>query len=434
MNRHLATDEYERMDRSDASRPPRLGRRLVVELLMMGGVFAIYRQIRFLTRNDTDAAMDNARARRRLRAAVPLLLRAHRAGPGHAQPHARRILEPVLRHGALPLDRRVPPLGVLPSPQRLPPDQEHLRQRHRRRPGDPRRVPTGTATHAARRRLRRHAPALRPAHLQHRHLGVGRQPVRGDAVAALRMGVHRRRCVREHPSHPPELVGDAAPGDHAAGHRRHGEPLLARRRRCRCSRRRRRRPCSASAANVSSRWPLPAIAIAHRSWTPAIPNSWASSLASNDRHGPTVPSDDWFAELEADWIRPRTPLGASGRPTTTRYRLSAGLIDVAGRRSTAGRRSSRSSAGRTDASRWRGSSARLPVSSTMVTMRTPRIGRLYSSVSTWCSEMMRIPAKQTEREHDQGRREVPTTSLRDPPDGEHDGDEPDRADRCDGAA
>ena len=27
---------------------------------MMGAVFAIYRQIRFLTRNDTDAAMDNA--------------------------------------------------------------------------------------------------------------------------------------------------------------------------------------------------------------------------------------------------------------------------------------------------------------------------------------------------------------------------------------
>ena len=60
MNRQLTIDEYERMERSDPSRSPRLGRRLVVELLMMGGVFAIYRQIRFLTRNDTDAAMDNA--------------------------------------------------------------------------------------------------------------------------------------------------------------------------------------------------------------------------------------------------------------------------------------------------------------------------------------------------------------------------------------
>jgi len=41
MNRHLTTDEYERMDRSDPSRSPRLGRRLGVELLMMGAVFAI---------------------------------------------------------------------------------------------------------------------------------------------------------------------------------------------------------------------------------------------------------------------------------------------------------------------------------------------------------------------------------------------------------
>ena len=44
---------------------------------------------------------------------------------------------------------------------------------------------------------------------------------------------------------------------------------------------------------------LPAIAITHRSWTPAIPNSWSSSLASNDSPRAAVSSDDWFAELEA---------------------------------------------------------------------------------------------------------------------------------------
>ncbi len=60
MNRQLTAGEYERMDRSDTSRADRLGRRLVGELFMMAAVFAIYRQIRFLTRNDTDAAMDNA--------------------------------------------------------------------------------------------------------------------------------------------------------------------------------------------------------------------------------------------------------------------------------------------------------------------------------------------------------------------------------------
>ena len=60
MNRLLTTGEYERMEHSGAPRASHFGRRLAGELLLMGGVFAIYRQIRFLTRNDTDAAMENA--------------------------------------------------------------------------------------------------------------------------------------------------------------------------------------------------------------------------------------------------------------------------------------------------------------------------------------------------------------------------------------
>jgi hypothetical protein len=60
MNRYPTTDEYERMERSDTSRADRLGRRLVGELFLMSVVFVVYRQIRFLTRNDTDAAMENA--------------------------------------------------------------------------------------------------------------------------------------------------------------------------------------------------------------------------------------------------------------------------------------------------------------------------------------------------------------------------------------
>jgi hypothetical protein len=60
MNRYPTTDEYEHMERSDTSRTDRLGRRLVGELFLMSAVFVVYRQIRFLTRNDTDAAMENA--------------------------------------------------------------------------------------------------------------------------------------------------------------------------------------------------------------------------------------------------------------------------------------------------------------------------------------------------------------------------------------
>jgi hypothetical protein len=44
---------------------------------------------------------------------------------------------------------------------------------------------------------------------------------------------------------------------------------------------------------------LAAIPVARPVWTPAIPSVWARSLASNDAPRPTVPSDDWFAELEA---------------------------------------------------------------------------------------------------------------------------------------
>ena len=205
MNRFPAVDEYERMERSYpfGLAPPRApaGRRVAHDGCGVGGV---YRQIRFLTRNDTYAAMDNAQRVVDFAATVPLssqrtvqdvVMHSHTPRPGP---------ELVLRDGALSLDRCLPAVGVLPSPRHLPPDQEHLRQRHRRRPGDPRRVPT-CRSHAPRRRVRRHAPAFRPADLQHRHVRVDRRPVRRDAVAALRMGVHRRRCLREHPPHPPEL-------------------------------------------------------------------------------------------------------------------------------------------------------------------------------------------------------------------------------------
>ncbi len=43
---------------------------------------------------------------------------------------------------------------------------------------------------------------------------------------------------------------------------------------------------------------LPNITVARPLWTPAS-TGWASSLTSNDSRRATVPSDDWFAELEA---------------------------------------------------------------------------------------------------------------------------------------
>ncbi len=147
MNRHLATDEHERMDRSDASRSPRLGRRLGIELLMMGGVFAIYRQIRFLTRNDTDAAMDNARR------VVDFEKQFHFFSERTVQDlvmHSHTFVAFLNRYYVtvhFPLTVAFLLWGSSAS-QRLRADPEHLHQRHRRRPGDPCRVPAGAATHA----------------------------------------------------------------------------------------------------------------------------------------------------------------------------------------------------------------------------------------------------------------------------------------------
>ncbi|MGH9133652.1 MAG: phosphatase PAP2 family protein [Ilumatobacteraceae bacterium] len=61
MNRYPTIDGHARPVRSGASRAGHLGVRFSGELLLMGAVFVVYRQIRFLTRNDTEGAMANAR-------------------------------------------------------------------------------------------------------------------------------------------------------------------------------------------------------------------------------------------------------------------------------------------------------------------------------------------------------------------------------------
>ena len=124
MNRQLTVDEHEGMERSDSSRAPRLGRRLVGELLMMGAVFAIYRQIRFLTRNDTDAAMDNAERVVDFERRSTFLRARRRTWSG--TPHARRLPERALT--CTSLDRRIPALGSS-AIRRLSQDKEHFRQR-----------------------------------------------------------------------------------------------------------------------------------------------------------------------------------------------------------------------------------------------------------------------------------------------------------------
>ena len=129
-------------------------------------VFAIYRQIRFLTRNDTDAAMDNADR------VVDFERQFHFFSERTVQDlvmHSHTLVAFLNRYYVtvhFPLTVAFLLWVFFRHHDAYAPDQEHVHQRHRRRPGDPRRVPAGAAAHAARRRLRRHAAAVRPAHLQ----------------------------------------------------------------------------------------------------------------------------------------------------------------------------------------------------------------------------------------------------------------------------
>ena len=202
--------------------------------------------------------------RRRCRAAAPRVQRGSRAAARPPQPARHRPVEPLLRDGPLPGHDRLPAVGPSPPPWRLLADSRLVHRGHHRRTRDPRRLSTRAATHAPRQRFRRHVARVWPAHLQHRHHRVGRQPVRGDAVTPLRLGAARCDRVRRHQAHEMVPARVRASGGHPVGDRRHRQPLLARRRRgVRAHRRRRRghplRPGAAEAAELTSAGTSPGV-------------------------------------------------------------------------------------------------------------------------------------------------------------------------------
>lgn len=159
---------------------------------------------------------------RRQRRAPPPASRAQLAGN-------RRPPQPLLRVRPLPCHRRVHRMGPRAPPRGLLADPCLVHHRHGCRLGHPRRLPARPAPHAHRRGLRRHPPHLRTQHLPHRHHTVGRQPVCGDAVAALRLGrARRRRCTGRAPP-PPQQPHLAPPRHHAHRHRGNRQPLPPRR-------------------------------------------------------------------------------------------------------------------------------------------------------------------------------------------------------------
>ncbi len=298
MNRHLATDEYERMDRSDASRSPRLGRRLGIELLMMGGVFAIYRQIRFLTRNDTDAAMDNARrvvdfekqfhffSERTVQDLVmhshtfvaflnryyvtvhfPLTVAfllwvffRHHSAYGRIRNTFISVTVAALAiHVAFPLapPRMLPDAGFVDTLQRF----------------GPRIYSTDTSKSVA------NQFAAMPS------LHFGWAFIVAGAYVSIRR-TRRSLWVMLHPAIT--LLAIVATANHYWLDAAVAGVLVVAVAALLSVRRERQLEVAA----------LPNITVARPLWTPASPG-WASSLTSNDSRRATVPSDDWFAELEA---------------------------------------------------------------------------------------------------------------------------------------
>ena len=307
MNRQLTTVEYERMDSTDTSRSPRLGRRLGLELLMMGGVFAVYRQIRFLTRNDTDAAMDNARrvvdlekqfhffSERTVQDMVmhshtlvaflnryyvtvhfPLTVafllwvffRHHAAYARIRNTFVTVTVAALAIHVAFPLapPRMLPDAGFVDTLQRF----------------GPRIYSTDTSKSVA------NQFAAMPS------LHFGWAFIVAGAYVSIRR-TRRSLWVMLHPAIT--LLAIVATANHYWLDAAVAGVLVV---------------ATVALLNVRREHQLeaaalPAIAVTRPAWTPTIPSVWASSLASNDAPRATVPSDEWFAELEANGFETGCP-------------------------------------------------------------------------------------------------------------------------------
>jgi hypothetical protein len=303
MNRQLTVDEYEHMERSDPSRSRHLGRRLVAELLMMGAVFAIYRQIRFLTRNDTDAAMDNANRvvdfERQFhffseRTVQDLVMHSHTLVAflnryyvtvhfpltvafllwvffrHHDAYHRIRntfvsvTIAALAIHVAFPLapPRMLPDAGFVDTLQRFGP-----------------RIYSEDTSESI---------ANQFAAMPSLHFGWA------FIVAGAYVSIRRTRRSLWAMLHPAiTLLAIVATANHYWLDAAVAGVLVV-----------------AAAALLSTRRDrqleaaLPNIGIPSRSWTPVIPNSWASTLAPDDPQQADLSTDDWFTELEAGCLEP----------------------------------------------------------------------------------------------------------------------------------
>ena len=197
----------------------------------MGLLFTGYRQVRYLTRNHTDAATSNAHRIVDLERHLGMFTERW---VQNLALHSRAVIGFLNRYYVtvhFPLTALFVVWVLVRHRHAFRHVRTWLYVGDRRGARHPRRVSTRSATDARRAQVRRHAESVRPEDLQHRHHTVDRQPVCGNAVAAFRVGGDRRSRLRRDQTHPPQSDRLRSSRDHAGRNRRHRQPLLDGRRR-----------------------------------------------------------------------------------------------------------------------------------------------------------------------------------------------------------
>ena len=200
------------------------------EAALIAGLYSLWQLAGTLSVMQVDGALDRGPCHLGLPAGPAPAERAGRPGRRAAAQVADPGQQPVLR------GRPRPALGIflvwlfLRHRRPVPAVAQRHRHPHVRVPGHPA-DPGRPASAAARARLRRHGPPLRPVRL--RRGGRQRQlrPALGHAVGARRLG-RGHRCRRRAGEHEPVAVAGAGPPDrHGLRRRGDGQPLVARRHR-----------------------------------------------------------------------------------------------------------------------------------------------------------------------------------------------------------
>lgn len=152
-----------------------------------------------------------------------------RPGTAAARRHPGQGREHLLRDRALPRHPGLPGLALPAAPCPLRVGPPGAGRGHRRRAGAAPRPSARPAADADGDGTDRHRARVRAFRVRPAADGPSVEPVRGDALAALRLGPDGRdRPRRRHPVTVAVAVAAASAAD-PAGDRGHGEPLLARR-------------------------------------------------------------------------------------------------------------------------------------------------------------------------------------------------------------